>query len=96
MCIRDRLYTALLNILEAEGNSTNRGLAKGHTIRDLDLTISIQGKPIDPNSDKALEGLTKGKAKVQVTIGDTNYVLDGDGKIDEMCIRDRRLTGTRF
>ena len=78
---QSKLYTALLNILEAEGNSTNRGLAKGHTIRDLDLTISIQGKPIDPNSDKALEGLTKGDAQVVVKVGDTNYVLDGDGKI---------------
>ena len=58
---QSKLYTALLNILEAEENSTNRGLAKGHTIRDLDLAISIQGKPIDPNSNNALERPYKGR-----------------------------------
>ena len=91
---QSKLYTALLNILEAEGNSTNRGLAKGHTIRDLDLTISIQGKPIDPNSNNALEGLTKGDAQVVVKVGDTNYVLDGDGKIDGVELKTIQIEAT--
>ena len=91
---QSKLYTALLNILEAEGNSTNRGLAKGHTIRDLDLTISIQGKPIDPNNNNALEGLTKGDAQVVVKVGDTNYVLDGDGKIDGVELKTIQIEAT--
>lgn len=91
---QSKLYTALLNILEAEGNSTNRGLAKGHTIRDLDLTISIQGKPIDPNNNNALKGLTKGDAQVVVKVGDTNYVLDGDGKIDGVELKAIQIEAT--
>lgn len=91
---QSKLYTALLNILEAEENSTNRGLAKGHTIRDLDLTISIQGKTIDPNSNNALEGLTKGDAPVVVKVGDTNYVLDGDGKIDGVELKTIQIEAT--
>ena len=91
---QSKLYTALLNILEAEENSTNRGLAKGHTIRDLDLAISIQGKPIDPNSDNALEGLTKGDAQVVVKVGDTNYVLDGDGKIGGVELKTIQIEAT--
>lgn len=91
---QSKLYTALLNILEAEENSTNRGLAKGHTIRDLDLAISIQGKPIDPNSNNALEGLTKGDAQVVVKVGDTNYVLDGDGKIGGVELKTIQIEAT--
>ena len=91
---QSKLYTALLNMLEAEENSTNRGLAKGHTIRDLDLAISIQGKPIDPNSNNALEGLTKGDAQVVVKVGDTNYVLDGDGKIGGVELKTIQIEAT--
>lgn len=91
---QSKLYTALLNILEAEENSTNRGLAKGHTIKDLDLKIYVQDKLIDPNSDNALEGLTEGDAKVQITIGDTNYVLDGTGVIEGVELKAIQIEAT--
>ncbi len=71
------LYTALLNILKAEENSTNRGLAKGHTIADLDLSFKIGTEVIDKNSDQPLTGSYQGSTQVTLTIGDTNYVLDG-------------------
>lgn len=91
---QSKLYTALLNILEAEENTTNRGLAKGHTIKDLDLKIYVQDKLIDPNSDNALEGLTEGDAKVQITIGDTNYVLDGTGVIEGVELKAIQIEAT--
>ena len=81
---QSKLYTALLNILEAEENSTNRGLAKGHTIKDLDLKIYVQDKLIDPNNDDARSDLIAGPAQVRIEVGDTNYVLDGNGKIDDV------------
>ena len=74
---QSQLYTALLNVLTAEANSEGRGLAKGHTIRDLDLKMTISGKPIDPNDETNALDLPTGKVTVEVTVGDTNYVLEG-------------------
>lgn len=76
------LYTALLNILKAEKNSTNRGLAKSHTIEDLDLSFTIGTEVIDKNSDQPLTGSYQGSTQVTLTVGDTNYVLDGDGSFN--------------
>ena len=91
---QSKLYTALLNILEAEENSTNRGLAKGHTIRDLDLKIYVQDKLIDPNNDDARSDLIAGPAQVRIEVGDTNYVLDGNGKIDGVELKTIQIEAT--
>ena len=72
-----QLYTALVNVLKAEENSVGRGLAKGHTIEDLDLSFTINGLPVDPESNDALN-LLDGSATVIATVGDTNYKLEGD------------------
>lgn len=74
---QSQLYTALLNVLTAEANSEGRGLAKGHTIRDLDLKMTISGQSIDPNDETNALKLPTGKVTVEVTVGDTNYVLEG-------------------
>ena len=74
---QSQLYTALINILKAEENSVGRGLAKGHTIEDLDLSFTINGLPVDPESNDALN-LLDGSAMVIATVGDTNYKLEGD------------------
>lgn len=74
---QSQLYTALINILKAEENSVGRGLAKGHTIEDLDLSFTINGLPVDPESNDALN-LLDGSATVIATVGDTNYKLEGD------------------
>ena len=74
---QSQLYTALLNVLTAEANSEGRGLAKGHTIRDLDLQMTINGKTINPSDEKNALGLPTSKVTVEVTVGDTNYVLEG-------------------
>lgn len=91
---QSKLYTALLNILEAEENSTNRGLAKGHTIKDLDLKIYVQDKLIDPNNDDARSDLIAGPAQVRIEVGDTNYVLDGNGKIDDVELKAIQIEAT--
>lgn len=91
---QSKLYTALLNILEAEENSTNRGLAKGHTIKDLDLKIYVQDKLIDPNNDDARSDLIAGPAQVRIEVGDTNYVLDGNGKIDGVELKTIQIEAT--
>ena len=72
-----QLYTALVNILKAEENSVGRGLAKGHTIEDLDLSFTIGSTPVDKNNDQPMTGLTVGTQTVTVTVGDTNYKLEG-------------------
>lgn len=74
---QSQLYTALVNVLKAEENSVGRGLAKGHTIEDLDLSFTINGLPVDPESNDALN-LLDGSATVIATVGDTNYKLEGD------------------
>ena len=72
-----QLYTALVNVLKAEENSVGRGLAKGHTIEDLDLSFTIGSTPVDKNDDQPMTGLTVGTKTVTVTVGDTNYKLEG-------------------
>ena len=96
---QSKLYTALLNILEAEanfseGNGIGRGLAKGHTIKDLDLKIYVQDKLIDPNSDDVRDDLVAGPAQVRIEVGDTNYVLDGNGKIDDVELKAIQIEAT--
>lgn len=74
---QSQLYTALVNILKTEENSVGRGLAKGHTIEDLDLSFTIGSTPVDKNNDQPMTGLTVGTQTVTVTVGDTNYKLEG-------------------
>ena len=74
---QSQLYTALVNVLKAEENSVGRGLAKGHTIEDLDLSFTIGSTPVDKNNDQPMTGLTVGTQTVTVTVGDTNYKLEG-------------------
>ena len=76
------LYTALLNILKAEATSNGRGLAKGHTIKDLDLIFTIGTETVSKTSTEPMNFQQAGKKIVTLTIGDTNYVLDGDGKFE--------------
>ena len=76
------LYTALLNILKAEATSNGRGLAKGHTIKDLDLTFMIEGEEVSPTSTDPMHFTTANKKTVTLTIGDTNYVLDGNSTFE--------------
>lgn len=72
---QNQLYTALLSVITANG------LAKGHTIKDLDLTLklTVDGTTytIDKNSSNALNitTLSNPTATVSVVIGDTNYKL---------------------
>ena len=97
---QSKLYTALLNILEAEGNSTNRGLAKGHTIKDLDLEFTITTKedslsyPVSKDDDTAIDFAKSGAATVTVKVGDTNYVLDGTGVIEGIELKNIQIEAT--
>ena len=78
---QSQLYTALVNILKAEENSVGRGLAKGHTIEDLDLSFTIKVGSTTYNVAKdgtdAINFATTGNATVTATVGDTNYKLEG-------------------
>lgn len=78
---QSQLYTALVNILKAEENSVGRGLAKGHTIEDLDLSFTIKVGSTTYNVAKdgtdAINFAATGNATVTVTVGDTNYKLEG-------------------
>lgn len=74
---QSQLYTALVNVLKAEENSVGRGLAKGHTIEDLDLSFTIGSTPVDKNDDQPMNFTDTGKKTVTVTVGDTNYKLEG-------------------
>ena len=76
------LYTALLNILKAEATSNGRGLAKGHTIEDLDLIFTIGTETVSKTSTEPMNFPQAGQKTVTLTIGDTNYVLDGDRKFE--------------
>lgn len=97
---QSKLYTALLNILEAEENSTNRGLAKGHTIKDLDLEFTIttkedgQSYPVSKDADTAIDFAKSGAATVTVKVGDTNYVLDGTGVIEGIELKNIQIEAT--
>lgn len=97
---QSKLYTALLNILEAEENSTNRGLAKGHTIKDLDLEFAIttredgQSYPVSKDDDRAINFAKSGAATVTVKVGDTNYVLDGTGVIEGIELKNIQIEAT--
>ena len=71
------LYTALLNILKAEPTSNGRGLAKDHTIKDLDIQFTIGTEIVSKTSTEPLQKNSTGDTVVKLTIGDTNYVLDG-------------------
>lgn len=78
---QSQLYTALVNILKAEENSVGRGLAKGHTIEDLDLSFTIKvGSTtynVAKNGTDAINFAATGNATVTATVGDTNYKLEG-------------------
>ena len=76
------LYTALLNILKAEPTGNGRGLAKGHTIEDLDLQFTIGTEKVSKTSTEPLQNNSTGPVTVTLTIGDTNYVLDGDSTFE--------------
>ena len=76
------LYTALLNILKVEATDDGRGLAKGHTIKDLDLIFTIGTETVSKTSTEPMNFQQAGKKTVTLTIGDTNYVLDGDGTFE--------------
>lgn len=78
---QSQLYTALVNVLKAEENSVGRGLAKGHTIEDLDLSFTIKVGSTAYNVAKdgtdAINFAATGNATVTATVGDTNYKLEG-------------------
>ena len=78
---QSQLYTALVNVLKAEENSVGRGLAKGHTIEDLDLSFTIKVGSTTYNVAKdgtdAINFAATGNATVTATVGDTNYKLEG-------------------
>lgn len=92
---QSQLYTALVNVLKAEENSVGRGLAKGHTIEDLDLSFTIGSTPVDKNNDQPMTGLTVGTQTVTVTVGDTNYKLEGSNTF-EVDFQTMRIRATYY
>lgn len=78
---QSQLYTALVNVLKSEENSVGSGLAKGHTIEDLDLSFTIKVGSTAYNVAKdgtdAINFAATGNATVTATVGDTNYKLEG-------------------
>ena len=90
------LYTALLNILKADG------LADGHTIKDLDLQFTIhagEDYTVKKDSENAIDFNTStfptdGKVTVTVKVGDTNYVLNGNGEIKDIVLRRIQIEAT--
>ena len=92
---QSQLYTALVNILKAEENSVGRGLAKGHTIEDLDLSFTIGSTPVDKNNDQPMNFTDTGKKTVTVTVGDTNYKLEGSNTF-EVDFQTMRIRATYY
>ena len=92
---QSQLYTALVNILKAEENSVSRGLAKGHTIEDLDLSFTIGSTPVDKNNDQPMNFTDTGKKTVTVTVGDTNYKLEGSNTF-EVDFQTMRIRATYY
>lgn len=92
---QSQLYTALVNILKAEENSVGRGLAKGHTIEDLDLSFTIGSTPVDKNDDQPMNFTDTGKKTVTVTVGDTNYKLEGSNTF-EVDFQTMRIRATYY
>lgn len=90
-----QLYTALVNVLKAEENSVGRGLAKGHTIEDLDLSFTIGSTPVDKNDDQPMHFTDTGKKTVTVTVGDTNYKLEGSNTF-EVDFQTMRIRATYY
>ncbi len=92
---QSQLYTALVNVLKAEENSVGRGLAKGHTIEDLDLSFTIGSTPVDKNNDQPMNFTDTGKETVTVTVGDTNYKLEGSNTF-EVDFQTMRIRATYY
>lgn len=92
---QSQLYTALVNVLKAEENSVGRGLAKGHTIEDLDLSFTIGSTPVDKNNDQPMNFTDTGKKTVTVTVGDTNYKLEGSNTF-EVDFQTMRIRATYY
>lgn len=92
---QSQLYTALVNILKAEENSVGRGLTKGHTIEDLDLSFTIGSTPVDKNNDQPMNFTDTGKKTVTVTVGDTNYKLEGSNTF-EVDFQTMRIRATYY
>ena len=90
-----QLYTALVNVLKAEENHVGRGLAKGHTIEDLDLSFTIGSTPVDKNDDQPMNFTDTGKKTVTVTVGDTNYKLEGSNTF-EVDFQTMRIRATYY
>ena len=99
---QDVLYNAFCNILKAEENKTNSGLAKGHTIEDLDLQFTIitsdnNHYTVTKDAKTALNFAVAGDARVTVTVGDTNYVLANDGGFSfEIVLKTIRIEATFY
>lgn len=95
---QSQLYTALVNILKAEENSVGRGLAKGHTIEDLDLSFTIKVGSTTYNVAKdgtdAINFAATGNATVTATVGDTNYKLENGPFTFDIVLKNIQIEAT--
>lgn len=93
-----QLYTALVNVLKAEENSVGRGLAKGHTIEDLDLSFTIKVGSTTYNVAKdgtdAINFAATGNATVTATVGDTNYKLENGPFTFDIVLKNIQIEAT--